>query len=861
MWNEGNHSAPLGHGGTKEGPSELRRCAGIAVAATSLALFGCSDGGSGASGENGGTGGVPGLPGGGDLNSGGVGGDIDLEASEVVAEIVATASDQEDFMLRATVPVPPGTFTPGQAMMPLTIGNYDMTAVPTQVEMVSRYPDPADGADVVEVIGKVRRPVHAQPGDQVVYFLGSKPQLRAGLDPGSDVRDLLLTPGAIKLFTEDVFGHAYSADLYKQVRESDPAARKLKDGKMLREWATHEVLLPNQVVDGNQGTMPHMMGVHAYITSYRLEPFLTLDLHVHNGMHGMDETTTADDALMEIYFKNLRLRLPAGWKALHTFDHPFANGTSESGNWSWTAIVGGLGNNKMHTMDRQMRFVRRVAIVKDEPEAEARARAVLMSQNRGFNRAGTAPNGAELYSWWNAETARYFPQKHRLPALDHIGVQSIRGQLAAELAGYEDQLATGASASYPYTSPGLGWAHPWGSSYGGMTGGDEINIFDGVETAWSASTDGFRMAQLQMRGYLDRQPTALYALDGRPSRLDDILIMEGQHAPYVPMFFKLRPNLAWEDPWGFNDAPMFQTAAVMAQGRKPNYQDQLFGFHPIDLMHYIRFTRNLKIMTWLGNDSLAKDQLEQAGELFRMSFHEYRSSEYGNVQVSSLLKQMTNVQALPGNGVGIARAHAWGIDTNIAAYSTGSVEVRERLKPWLDKIADVVIEGQSTCHGIIMSQHAYNYYDGQYRVRQSMESAFVENAMRGLRENVYKGLDQGRASDLKTAILDSVRAAISPPFWSNNHTKPWFYAATAPSDATEPEFCNNLPGHSDSFDHGTYYSSLAYAYQISGDDEFLFKASQLAGGGNLLNALEEFGRGNLKNTAALLALCQEQEAQ
>ena len=58
------------------------------------------------------------------------------------------------------------------------------------------------------------------------------------------------------------------------------------------------------------------------------------------------------------------------------------------------------------------------------------------------------------------------------------------------------------------------------------------------------------------------------------------------------------------------------------------------------------------------------------------------------------------------------------------------------------------------------------------------------------------------------------------------------------------------------FDSVTYYSSLAYGYQLSGNPEFLNKATQLAGGGSLLYALEAMGLDNLQNMAAMLALMQ-----
>ena len=43
-------------------------------------------------------------------------------------------------------------------------------------------------------------------------------------------------------------------------------------------------------------------------------------------------------------------------------------------------------------------------------------------------------------------------------------------------------MASGSAGNYPLKSAALGWAQPWGVAYGGMSGGDEINIFDGLRT-------------------------------------------------------------------------------------------------------------------------------------------------------------------------------------------------------------------------------------------------------------------------------------------------------------------------------------------------------------------------------------------
>ncbi|MCP3920098.1 MAG: hypothetical protein GY711_31620 [bacterium] len=776
---------------------------------------------------------------------------------QVVGKLLTTAPGEERFLLRATLPVPPGTYLGTEGEVPLTVASRHLEAFDTQIEVVSRYANPADGADVVELIAQVDSPAGVDEGDAIVYWVGHTPQPRAAFAHGTAVQELLDTPGALTLTTADVFGHTYSTDLYERVRNGNPTARLRKDGKLVREWSTHEVLMPDAPVSGSEGTLPHMMGVHAYFTTYRAEDFLTLDLHVHNGMDGLDPNDPADDALLNLYFASLELHLPHGWRVLHGFDSPFAGETERLDNSNWTPLVGKPGQNKLHVMGRQARFVRRLAIVRAGSEsAQRRAEQMLTSRTRAFSRSGPSPSGRGLWSWWNSSTARYFPQNHVLPKLDHVGLYPIDAELRRELQEVEELVRTGSQESYPLTSPGLGWAHPWGSPYGGMTGGDEINPYDGLATAAAASTSGYRLAQLVSRCYLDRQPTALYAMNGEPCRLEDVVIPEGTYGPWMPMFFKLRPNLEWDEPFGFGDAPTFQTVAVRQANRNPPYESDLLAFHPIDLAHYVRFTRNLKILAWLGNDTLAKDQIEAAAELFRMSFHQYRNSNYNHIQVSGLLQKQLDTDTVPNNGVGIGRGQGWGIDTSAAAYATGSDRYRSLTLPWFEMIQEVVDRGVSGCRGHVMAQLAYNYDDGQFRVRQSIESAILVHGLRGMSESLFRGVQDARANSIDDAIASAVLAAVRPPFWDEGHTAPWFFVAVSPASALEREFCERYPAPSDNYDRTSYFSALAYGYELSGNDLFLFKAAQLLGGGDLLTALEGEGLDNLANTAALLALCQ-----
>ncbi|MFT7678555.1 MAG: hypothetical protein ACI8QC_002548 [Planctomycetota bacterium] len=815
-----------------------------------LGLVACLSACSGGSGG----GGVPYDPDGGGSGYLGVD-DGSVGAEDVVATLVMEAPEARDFILSATLPVPRGTLTDGAMTEPLSVRANGDRAAATQVEIVSRYPDPADGADVVRILAHVRRPGNSDPGDMIRFEVGRNQHSTHEIELNNSVRNFIKAPGSLMLMTKDAYGNPYSADLLRGVRADNDGSTRLIDGHVARTMRTHEVLLPDQVVEGSHGTLPHMMGVHTYLTAWRGERFLSLDLHVHNGMDGLDQSTSNDDALGNLYFQDLVLRLPSGWRVGYNLDTPASGNTSVQGEWAMAKVIRARGDGTLHILPQLGQFVRRLVIF--QPSVEERAMEMVHSGFQAFCKEGNTPSGGENWSWWNENTARYYPQNHTLPNLEFIGIDEVRGQLEQEFAQSEQQVTSGSAGGYPMETPRLGWAHPWGSDYGGMTGGDEIDVFAGMEIAATASNAGYRQSQLMMRCYVDRQTDALYDLDGEYTSVEDVLVTEGFGAPYADIWFNGKINMS-NDPFGFANAPLFQEVMVQNQGLAAPYSTTLLDYDPIDHQHFIRHTRNLKTLTWLGGDALSMDLLKAAGEGFRLGFHEYNNSAYGHTQPTGLRKLQDHLDTYPGQGVGFGRGQAWGMDAALSAYATGTLEHRALVLPWMRQVSDVIQDGQSTCTGNIMAMHINKYWNGAHMTRQAMEESFIENMLRSLDTTVFASVEPARSVRLQEQLVASVRSTIEGPFWNSSFGAPWFYSATGSSDSSQGEYCLNVPSslHSNGTNTTAYYSSFAYAFELDPDPIFMFRAAEMMGGGNLWSRLDNKGLNNLNNSAALVALCQ-----
>ncbi|HUR28476.1 MAG TPA: hypothetical protein VM509_09840 [Planctomycetota bacterium] len=786
----------------------------------------------------------------------GVSGSANAQANAVVAQMELGAPASTTFVLHGTLPIPPGVYPRADQKLPFALVNPDGSLVDTQIEQVSAYPKASDGADVIELIGRVKLPPNTAPGTRVVYKVVNSLHARSARSVTPVVESLLLHPATVMIVAKDCFGNTYGTDLSPGSLPA-PSVRieTQKSGIAATQVRTYGTMLPqaNTALGAPTGALQHLFGVHGYFTAWQGEDVVSLDLRVNNGASGLDPTTPIDNPLGKVYFKSLELWVKSGWNVLQQGSDPLFGDSMSQGNWTSYSLVEPNADGTLHFMPSQGQFVRRLALCKIGQEVKARA--LLNDEGQAFCKRGVSPTGQELYSWWNPLTARYFPQRHRLPELDYIGQTAIRAKLAGQLAILESAMTTGqiATGYGMIGTTNLGWAHPWGVKYGGMTGGGEITIFDGVLTAESASNEGYRIAQLTHRAYNDRQPDALYNKDGRPTELLQ-WTQTNASGPYVNMKFygKL---LAGPDPFGFNQAQTYQVAWVSGNNKKPAYEATLGAFMPIDLQHNIRITRSMKVLAWLGNDTMAKDDLRMRAELFRMSWHNLPNNANNVPQAGGLLDNFRAVSQTPGSGFKVGRGEGWGIDTVNAAYSLGEASYRASVMPWYSMMASTFALGQSPCNGYLQSQVSMKQLNGMYYQRQQYEASIIENGLRGAVESALRGADPASATALETVLRNEIGAMISPMAWDPVQRGPWKNLAMAPLTSPSTTYCNFIPpgGTSPGVEKFQNWCSYAYGYAISHDQNLLnFAKSQM--GGDLLLCFKSQKFKDIDNRAALIAL-------
>lgn len=783
----------------------------------------------------------------------------------VVAEISLAAPEDQVFILEATLPVPPGTYMAGQTRIPLAymVGRNEVT---TQLEVVSWYPDPEDGADVVELIGRVQRPDGAQPGDEIEFSVVETDLTSQPFVASQHVDRLLTTPGALRLTANDLHGNGYSVDLLAKVRAGDNSISFPRRGTFITETRSHELMVPDAGSGtGSSAPYPHLLGVHVFARSYAHLDFLALDLTLHNGVFGRS-ASPLDDAICDAYFDSLDIHLPAGWTMAWAIDNAAYGPVRAEAGGSVQSILQPIRYGQFHNVPQQSQFNRRLIIARGDT-AMAQGERLLRRETRGFCVPSDTPPNAitdpdnENWSWWNPITARFLTNNTRLPVLTHLTRDDITAELQSDYDRVSSQVRTGRDGGYPMTFPAMGWAHPWGVQYGGMTGGDEIEMVPAIREAWSRTSVGLRFLDQLSKAYIDRQAAAIYQLDGTPPVVEEHIHLEGTPEAYIDGYFHLKP--AYSDSYfGFNHANWSMAENAYLTARIPYYEKELKDFRPIDFAHHTRFLNPQLGLTWLANDSLAKLQLELASSLFRFSFHKYKNSFYNNVQGTGLLRRKLDIAAHPGRGASFGRPEAWALTGAIAHYVTShSNAKRNRMRVWLEDVARTAADGQSACTGNPTAVSIGKAFKGAYHARQSFEVGFMLNAAHSLRTSVLEGIRPGLAAIMRDYVIEGAYSTVRAPFWNMQANAQYRVIAVRPRFLHLPEFCFDIPenGYQDApyFDKTTAMPAWAYAFQETRDGIFLQRATEALGQtGNPLVELEKFGTHLLYEIAPLLSTLQ-----
>ena len=821
----------------------------------------------------------------------------DAEHPEAVARLQLDAPATGHFILHGTIPIPKGIFPRADHKSPFSIQNHDpaLSLVPAQVEIVSRYP--TGEADVVEIFAPVDLAPEDHTGSPVSFSIVASENTLPGAPKVTPKVARLLSRrrhGTFGLRTRDVYGNFYWADLSGNTIDTPTANyRVLKNGPWVRVRRVYATMVPLGELSDEGPPLPHLLGVHAYITERAGINEVELDLRLNNGATSGSRTpTTLESTLGLVYWRGIQLVLPAGWTAYSDVADPFLGGTHTEGKGDDAVnvlqLVKPYPDGHLHMMGPGAQFERRLVLAPEQapkpppppakgpgqapgkqnrapkpkipatsPVAAARSPAKPRVDSARFDPGlSFSQPGPNLWSWFEAATARYFPQRDLLARLPFVRGNGVRGPLAIrartskELADLREALSSGRPKGYSVTSTAMGWAHPGWVKEAGSPGSEGIAIFEGYYAVAAAAREDLDALSLLHRMNVCRQPQAAYDAAGDPVGYSEWLDAEGR----LP--FEIRSN-------GAADLPPFrlpcrggpeaseQAREVVRRGLRPPYDlgdpyepdgawpdsaDCLLAWSPHDDAHYVRYTNQPKALVWLANDPMAKDDLVLAAELYRLERHEGPGVAASSAATRSLLDLETLAKDHPHQGLPVGRQDAWGIDAMCAAYSVSGEEWRTRNLPWFVRMSKLLLDGAMSS-GIVQRIPGDPLLgNARYAATQTFESLLLVHAMRCLNESVFRGVDEPKRDELEKLAVRGIDYLFFGPPWARvaNNWQPYparptlflqgprqAIAVALNDDYQSPPFCDQSPEYlpPDGLGLGVEWfhpwAALSYAQEIT----------------------------------------------
>jgi len=759
------------------------------------------------------------------------------------------------FEVRGNVPLPDGyTFDSKSRECPFTLVAPDGTELSTQWNLVTRTPD--GFVAVAQLMARCDRnglPVGSRQQFKVI----EKSQVSSWKSPSQDVKDLIFTENKMRLRARDVFGNVYEESIHIGPGVGD--VRILGIGSVRNVVEVCRPLIPK---GSPTNAMVHLGAFQCVIIGRDDETdVLELTLSYHNGL--------VPSPVSDIYFQELELVVPANWNAISEWPEPLMGSAYEEGSEKVIPLVKPNADGTMHLMIQKDNRDWRLYIHKDGKSQEAQELAEHKSW--GVTRDGEE-NGERYWTWQNPATANYQAQRAVMPSLAHVS--NLESKVRGDKNTIYSELANGQAYSSGGGGEGqLGYRNPAGVPYGGMTGGVEINEFEGVKALSAGIPEGLLFHRALSRRYGDRQRGGyIYELSGKPIELDDYLNPDG--TPPWRMFNSTFQAQNWpnqhlddDEPFDFDMSDQTQVNYVQSNSLTPSYENRTRAHDPIDDQHFVRRAKDLRTMIWLDNDYASKRHLLMHCETLRMTYGENPGGRFHSKLGTALSRPHT------GGGWGRAEAHV--VDACCAGFAIADDDWRSRWTDWFNTVADLVVtlQGDNGVWDRHFSGKAITafQFNGMYSTQRPNEHQLMLHAIRGLHGSVFKNRDIVRASAVRVAgITGLIGVWIFLWKWQPDGSGPagggWWDTVALGSLAPATPMWNRHFQHPPEqyvVPEDSYHVANVLGYgmeQYAGTpiEPTMRKVVEThLGTPNLLNELESDGLDRLTSRAHLLAVLQE----
>lgn len=521
--------------------------------------------------------------------------------------------------------------------------------------------------------------------------------------------------------------------------------------------------------------VPQLLSIRAFVNVTQKSPAIKVDM-----LYGNTRATNGAN-IGKAYFKSLSVAVPKENIIVNDVAVPSYDAKAyPSGAFNVFNIIKPREDGSSYVAVPGTWHMRKLAITTADNAAQATAELGL--QGYGFAKRAVY-NNVQTFSWENSATARFGVGEATPNLLSFISAASIKTKWNNHWNTLKNILQNGL-VEYPFNYTNLGDTHPYYIQYGGATSGFQIDmIAPGGSGVNAGAINTVRWYQYIMGAYLDRQHNGFFIqANGEPWQLESALVSctangnptgLAQKAQFSPID-GTPINLTQDDPLGINASSVYDYHRLAA--KKPDYEPTLLGFSKIDFQHDIRVSSKWDFLVTVINDPVARYLAEASVENIRASLMTMYSKNSSKCEplTSTLLVNYNHVYTKPGKGKGVemGRAHADMIKAIVSVYAMGDDQMRNKLRPLINTVTDVITDAQVVCSGfteavgLAQGKALGAGYDNPavHKVMQSIEEARIDAAREMLVNKALKGFDNARAEKVRQSQLLYYQGLINPAY-------------------------------------------------------------------------------------------------
>lgn len=567
-------------------------------------------------------------------------------ANVLVNKINHLAGANGEMVIKAVMPVPnylvkkTGKFTLDKSF---SVVDRNGVALPTQLNIVSVYP--SAGSDLyVEKVELVFKAKNYNPAGDMIFKVMQVNEAYNNIGfpiVSSDVESLITNDQSIFFETEDQYGKRYGVSAIKRDSHAGKLNEKItRKGVNEFEKTFHNVMRP---FAGQTNTKSHLFGVKTFFTA-QSDNIIQANFIIHNAHSG--DVPSLNSPLHWIWFKDISVHLPRGWKMRPIFetiaspkDLPQVN-SSHPLNGSLTTkfdLIKAMANGKMQMLKAGRQIVLKTLIYKSNASL-SKIEGLVEREYLGFVRPGVAEDGRKLFYFDGDLATNYLPNTIVPQLHKYYNMNAVNNDLNAQFDNLRNAVKTGSSLVSERVFDNACGYFMGGSDgpQGGNTSGSFIDLYKGVQALAAASVKGFRYYELHKILINNRQTLHLFDLNGEPTQRETWLTQSNGQTYNKPADnghrFCMDNNNSKGDVFGYCDAYNAQRVQINGSWTTLDYHyaesnnqipscyfdARMKSYNSIDEAHWVRALRSLAPAAAIMNDNIAKFNLEQYADNYRM---------------------------------------------------------------------------------------------------------------------------------------------------------------------------------------------------------------------------------------------------